>query len=80
MTKQEILIAAATHREMEVMQHQINIDNYLLAIAEIEQNHSDKDHMQKFAGQLRELLQSSRHEQDKEKVLLKVIRMQLDEQ
>ena len=34
--------------------------------------------MQQFAGQLRELLQSSQHEQDKEKVLLKVIKMQLD--
>lgn len=78
MTKQEILTAAATHREMEVMQHQINIDNYRLAIAEIEQSHEGEAHMEAFANQLRDLLTSSIHEQDKEKVLLKVIRMQLD--
>ena len=77
MTKQEILTAAATHREMEVMQHQINIDNYRLAIAEIEQNYTGQAHMEAFAEQLRGLLISSTQEQDKEKVLLKVIQMQL---
>ncbi len=77
MTKQEILTAAATHREMEVMQHQINIDNYQLAIAEIEQNYIGVAHMESFADQLRDLLTNSIHEQDKEKVLLKVIRQQL---
>lgn len=77
MTKEEILTAAATHREMEVMHHQINIDNYRMAIAEIEQNHAGKPHMEAFAEQLRDLLASSIQEQDKEKVMLKVIQMQL---
>ena len=38
----------------------------------------DKPHMVAFADRLRELLKSSIEEQDKEKVLLKVIRQQLE--
>lgn len=77
MEKIEILRSAAEHRKSEVLQHQINIDNYRLAIADIEQNQQDKQHMIEFAERLRELLQSSICEQDKEKVLLKVIQAQL---
>lgn len=76
--KTEILTTAKTHRESEVFQHQINIDNYTLAIAEIEAHHADKPHMQAFADRLRDLLKSSIEEQDKERVLLKVINMQLE--
>ena len=71
------LTAAAEHRQREVEQHQINIDNYRLAIAEIEQNHAGKPHMELFADRMRELLKSSTEEQEKEAVLLKVIRLQL---
>lgn len=79
MNKHDTLKQAAEHREIEVFNHQINIDNYRLAIAEIEKNHSDKPHMIEFAGRLNELLQSSIQEQEKEKVLLKVIRIQLND-
>lgn len=78
MDKKQILLDAAKHRENEVLVHQINIDNYTLAIAEIEEHLFDKLHMREFASRLRELLRSSIEEQDKEKVLLKVIRKQLE--
>jgi len=78
MNKKQILVDAVKHRENEVLLHQINIDNYTLAIAEIELNMLDKPHMVAFADRLRELLKSSIEEQDKEKVLLKVIRQQLE--
>jgi hypothetical protein len=75
--KNSILKAAAAQREQEVIHYQINIDNYRLAIAEIEENHSDEQHMLDFANNLKELLTSSLQEQAKEKVLLKVIKSQL---
>lgn len=78
MDKKQILIDACKHRENEVLVHQINIDNYTLAISEIETNLRGKPHMVAFADRLRELLKSSIEEQDKEKVLLKVIRQQLE--
>lgn len=62
------------------MHHQINIDNYRLAIAEIEANYAGVEHMTAFADRLRDLLKSSIEEQDKERVLLKVIKMQLESQ
>lgn len=76
--KQDILKQAAEHRDLEVFNHQINIDNYSLAIAEVEKNHADQPHMVEFSARLKELLQSSIQEQDKEKVMLKVIRAQLE--
>lgn len=79
MNKHSALTQAAEHREMEVFNHQINIDNYRLAIEEIESSHFDKPYMVEFADRLKELLQSSMQEQEKEKVLLKVIRKQLDD-
>lgn len=78
MTKHEILAQAAEHREAEVLHHQINIDNYRLAIADVEANHADSQHMVEFAERLNALLVSSTQEQDKEKVMLKVIRQQLE--
>jgi hypothetical protein len=75
--KDSILKAAAAQREQEVMHYQINIDNYRLAIAEIEQNHANELHMIEFANNLKDLLQSSLQEQAKEKVMLKVIQSQL---
>ena len=72
----DILTQAAEGREREVMHYQINIDNYERAIAEIEAGHPD---MGEFADRLRELLASSRVEQAKERIMLKVIRDQLEE-
>ncbi len=78
MTKHEILTAAFEHREREVLHHQINIDNYRLALKEIAENYADDADMAAFAGQLRELLASSLIEQRKEIILRDVIARQLE--
>jgi hypothetical protein len=78
-TKIEILTDAANHREQEVLMHQINIDNYILAIDEINNFHSDNAGLQEFAIRLKDLLDSSILEQSKEIILLKVINKQLEE-
>jgi len=74
----DMLTQAAEHRAKEVMHHQINIDNYTLAIAEIEANHSGDAEMAEFASRLSELLHSSKREQAREAVMLKVIKSQLE--
>lgn len=78
MTKNEILTAALEHREREVLHHQINIDNYRLALAEIAANYADDPHMAAFADRLRELLDSSLVEQRKEIIMRDVIKRQLE--
>jgi len=75
--RQAMLTEAATHREREVMHHQINIDNYRLALAEIAKNHADDADLAEFAARLEELLSSSIREQAKERIMLTVIRQQL---
>ena len=77
-TKIETLTAAAEHRQREVEQYQINIDNYRLAIAEIEANHKGKPHMEEFAQRMQSLLKSAVEEQEKEALMLKVILAQLE--
>lgn len=72
-----MLAQAEAHRAREVMHHQINIDNYRLAIAEIETNHAGDADMAEFADRLKELLASSLKEQAKERVLHKVIASQI---
>jgi uncharacterized protein YchJ len=74
----KILTDAAEHRSREVMHHQINIDNYRLAIAEIDANHADDATLVEFKARLEELLASSIVEQSKEKIILKVIKQQLE--
>lgn len=74
----EILMSASEHRAREVMHHQINIDNYRLAIAEIELNYTNDADMIEFSKRLKELLASSIREQAKEKLMLKVIKSQLE--
>jgi hypothetical protein len=75
--RQTMLTEAASHREREVMHHQINIDNYRLALAEIAKNHADNADLAEFAAQLEGLLSSSIREQSKERIMLTVMRQQL---
>ena len=75
----DMLTAAAEGREREVMHYQINIDNYARAIAEIEAEHAGSDALSDFANQLRDLLASSIIEQAKERIMLKVLRDQLED-
>ena len=74
----KILTDAHEHRQREVMHHQINIDNYTLAIQEIEAKHPGDEVMAEFANRLRDLLASSIIEQAKEIILRDVIAKQLE--
>ena len=78
MNKIELLTAALVHREAEVFQHQINIDNYTLAIAEIDANYADDAAIQEFRARLADLLTSSTIEQRKEIIMRDVIAKQLE--
>lgn len=73
-----ILAEALKHRESEVLMHQINIDNYRLALAEIDANYAGDPHMADFAARLRELHDSSVIEQRKEIIMRDVIAKQLE--
>lgn len=73
-TKQEILADALKAREEEVMHYQINIDNYRLAM---EKSAGDPD-LAEFVTRLQELLTSSILEQKKAKIMLEVIREQIE--
>ena len=75
---QETLKSAADGRRQEVMNYQINIDNFRLAIAKIETEHADNPDMVAFAAQLSDLLGSSLREQLKEQIMLEVIESQLE--
>lgn len=77
--KTDILKKSADARAKNVEDYQINIDNFRLAISEIEYNHPNDPEMTQYAEQLRSLLNSSLQEQKKEIVMLKVIRRQLEE-
>jgi hypothetical protein len=77
MNKTEILTAALEHRNVEVFQHQINIDNYTLAIAEIDANYADDTAIQEFRARLADLLASSIVEQRKEIIMRDVMAKQL---
>ena len=74
----KILTDAHEHRQREVLHHQINIDNYTLAIQEIEAKHPGDEVMAEFANRLRDLLASSIIEQAKEIILRDVIAKQLE--
>lgn len=72
-----ILTEALKHRESEVLMHQINIDNYRLALEEIAENYADDVNLDEFAARLNDLLQSSIIEQRKEIIMRDVIAKQL---
>lgn len=73
----KILTDAYEHRQREVMHHQINIDNYRLAIDEIAKKHPEDEAMAEFANRLRDLLASSIIEQAKEVIMRDVMAKQL---
>lgn len=73
----KILGDAKEHRIREIMQHQINIDNYRISIEVIKKDYPEDLAMLEFAERLQELLASSIIEQTKEKVLLAAITSQL---
>ena len=70
----EILTTALEGRERELIEYQVNIDNYRLAIERI----GDDEELQDFKKQLQNLLSSSLLEQKKSRIILEVIQSQLD--
>jgi len=75
MDKKEILTNSLTHRQEEVANYQLNIDNYILALELAKQD----DDLVPFVEQLEELLRTSIYEQKKAKIMLQVIEKQLEE-
>ena len=72
-----ILRGALEQRERDVMHHQINIDNYRHALADLRGRRSLGRGLRKFVKVLRGLLQSSELEQQKERIMLGAVRAQL---
>ena len=70
----EMLTTALDARKKEIIDYQVNIDNFKLAIDLAAQ---DPD-MADFKKQLEDLLRSNIIEQKKAKIMLQVIQMQLE--
>jgi hypothetical protein len=77
-TREEILAMSLEAREAEVMNYQINIDNYAFALEEIGNLPPDeRTELSAFTDQLRTLLTSEKLEQKKAKIMLSVIKKQV---
>ena len=74
--QREILTTALEGREKELIEYQVNIDNYRLAIEKI----GSDEELQPFREQLQNLLASSLLEQKKSQVIFEVIQDQLANQ
>jgi hypothetical protein len=78
-TREEILASALEARGQEIMHYQINIDNYTLALDEINQLSVDeRAELSAFAEQLRTLLTSEKLEQKKAQIMYSVVKKQVD--
>ncbi len=78
-SREEILKTSLEARESEVMHYQINIDNYTLALQEIETLSADeRAELSAFTEQLRTLLTSEKLEQKKAKIMLAVVKKQME--
>jgi hypothetical protein len=78
-TREEILQMSLDARVQEVMHYQINIDNYTIALNEIAKlPPQEQAELSEFAGQLRGLLASEKLEQKKAKIMLEVVRQQVE--
>tara|TARA_Y100000287_G_scaffold80408_1_gene63614 strand:+ start:2241 stop:2510 length:270 start_codon:yes stop_codon:yes gene_type:complete len=79
MNKLEILKDALTGRENEILNYQINIDNFSLAIAKIKEEHAGKRGMREFSKNLKERLEDTETEQLKSIILRDVLVDQIAE-
>lgn len=78
-TRADIIAASYKAREQEVMLYQINIDNYSLAIKEIASLPADEQvELSAFLSQLEALLASEMLEQKKSKIMLSVLKQQME--
>ena len=76
-TKLEILMQNAEMRRASIEAYQINIDNYTLGVADINENFADDPEMQAFKARLEELLVTERREQGKERIMLRALEAQI---
>lgn len=79
MNKLETLQSALAAREDEILGYQINIDNYVRAIAKINAEHADNPSMVEFRDRLVEMLEGHKTEQLKAIIIRDVIADQLSE-
>lgn len=79
MKKLSILKPSLESRNDEILNYQINIDNYERAIAKIESSYSDNPAMIEFRDQLAHLLESNKTEQLKSIIIRDVIAEQISE-
>lgn len=78
-TRDQKLQFALQLREQEVEDYQINIANYMLAIAEIDaMSQEQRTEQADFRSQLETLLASERREQSKAQIMLNVLRKQVE--
>ena len=77
--RKEILATSLHAREQEIMHYQINVDNYTIALDEISKLPDDeRAELADFAKQLAGLLASEKIEQKKAKIMLSVIKRQVE--
>ena len=76
-TKLELLTQNAEMRRASIQAYQMNIDNYALAVADINENFADDPEMQAFKTRLEELLVTERREQGKERIMLRALEAQI---
>lgn len=79
MDKRASVIQDIVRREESVFGYQLNIDNFKIGIDLIEKTQSHLPHMVEFSKTLKKLLIDNQQEQDKEKLMLQVARIQLEE-
>ena len=79
MNKLSILTPALEGRDQELLGYQINIDNYILAIAKIEQDYPDNEDLAIFKTELQSRLDEERRQQLRCRVIRDVIAEQLTE-
>jgi hypothetical protein len=79
MNKLDTLTAAHEGRNDEILGYQINIDNYVRAIAKINVEHADNPAMIEFRDRLEDMLTSHKTEQLKSIIIRDVIADQLAE-
>ena len=79
MTKLETLKQALDSRNEEILNYQINIDNFDLAIKKIEVEHPDNEDLKDFKRTLIELLDGNKKQQLRSIIIRDVIEEQVKE-
>lgn len=79
MNKKTILTQALSHKDQELLNYKINIDNFRLAIQQVSDKYPNDERMRTFSSELEERLESEEFEFKKTQIIRDVISMQLNE-